>query len=366
MKRDTLTVRRRDGSTYPVVFDSLDYLSYALAGVGVRPSRAVLVTDLHVMEHWGERVEALLAWAGFDVHTEAIPAGEHSKSSGTLDGLYDVLLERGIERTTPLFALGGGVVGDLAGFAAATLLRGVPLVHIPTTVVAQVDSSIGGKTGINHAQGKNLIGAFYAPRLVFTDPSLTLTLPRREWTSGLAEVVKHALIRDAAFFDWLEEHLDAVLARTPFIVAPMMQRAASVKVEVVSGDELEGGTRMLLNFGHTFGHAIERVAGYGTFTHGEAVALGMRAAVHLSHALRPMPDAERALRLLERLPLPDARRPMPADALVDAMRSDKKVRDGAIRFVLLHAIGEAYVQGSVPVEAVVDALRAGLGAHVAG
>ncbi len=366
MIRETLTVTQRDGSTYPVVFGSLDFLSGSLAEAGFRPGRAVLVTDLHVADEHGDHLEALLAWAGYQVHVEAIPAGESSKSAKQLDALYESLLRWGVDRQTAIFALGGGVIGDLAGFAAATLLRGLPLAHIPTTLVAQVDSAIGGKTGINHRLGKNLIGAFYPPRLVYVDPTFLTTLPDREWTGGLAEVVKHACILDAAFFAWLEDHWDRIVRREPALVASMIQQAASIKIGVVSEDEHERGSRMLLNFGHTFGHAIERTAGYGTYTHGEAVALGMKAAVHLSHHLHPDLPAARLLALLDRLPVPDGGLPMRMADLLDALRHDKKKQDGDVRFVLLRNVGEAYVRGDIAPEKVADAFRAGLGRRVAG
>ncbi len=364
MTRETFTVSVRDGSSYPVTFGSLDFLAGSLDAAGVRPGRAFVVTDRNVHEAHGAHLEALLAWAGFDVCVEAIAPGEGSKSPRHLDALYERALEWGIDRQTPVIAFGGGVVGDLAGFAAATLLRGVPLVQIPTTLVAQVDSALGGKTGINHRLGKNLIGAFHAPCLVYVDPALLQTLPQREWTGGLAEVVKHAAIADASFFAWLEDHWKAIEMREAGAVATTIRQAGRIKIRIVSADEREHGDRMLLNFGHTFGHAIERVAGYGLYTHGEAVALGMRAAVLLSAQYHPDLPTERLLDLIGRIPLPDFRVPLDPASLVAAMRHDKKALAGALRFVLLRNIGEAYVRSGVPEGAVVEALRAALGPRV--
>ncbi len=364
MKRASLTVACGDGSSYPIVFDSLDFLAHALADAGLKPGPVLIVTDLNVAEHLGDRVEALLAWAGFTTYVEAIPAGEKSKSTRQLEALYEWALSKNVERSTPVIALGGGVVGDLAGYAAATLLRGLPFVQIPTTVVAQVDSAIGGKTGINHRMGKNLIGAFHAPRLVFVDSSVLATLTVREWTSGLAEAVKHACICDADFFGWLEVQMPHVLERTNKVVAPFIQRAAAIKIDVVSQDEHEAGLRMLLNFGHTFGHAIERVAGYGTYTHGEAVALGMRAAVHLSHTLHPALPIGRLLGVIEQLPVPESNELLSVRDLIEAMQHDKKAHAGNVRFVLLRGIGDAYVQGNIPSDAVAAAICAGLGRRV--
>ena len=279
------------------------------------------------------------------LHT--VPAGEPSKAFAPLQTLYDAALAWGIDRKTPVMALGGGVVGDLAGFAAATLLRGLPLVQLPTTLIAQVDSAIGGKTGINHAVGKNLIGAFYQPVFVCADVATLASLPVREWTSGLAEAVKHALIADLDLFDVMERRFDDLVRRDAGTVQALIPRAAAIKAEIVAEDERERGRRALLNFGHTFGHAIEKVAGYGTFTHGEAVILGMRAALHLSKHKTPALDADRAEALLRSIPVPGGVEELPTEALMDAMRADKKVEAGQLRVILLDAIGSAYVTADV-------------------
>ena len=248
-----------------------------------------------------------------------------------------------------MLALGGGVVGDLAGFAAATLLRGLPLVQLPTSLLAQVDASVGGKTAINHDTGKNLIGAFYQPELVCADPHTLDTLPMREYTSGMAEVIKHALIRAPKLFEDLEEHLVPVMARKDReIVSSVIETAVGVKADVVSADEREEGQRAILNFGHTFAHALERVAGYGAFTHGEAVALGMRAGLYLSHQRHPeaVPRA-RLDHVIRAVPIETDPSTVSFSDLYAAMAADKKNEGDTIRFVLLERLGEAYVTGDV-------------------
>lgn len=342
-----LTVGLPGGRGYAIRFAPLAAVPALMEAAGLRRGRCLLVTDAHVARHHAGRLQAALDGAGWTVRTCVVPPGETTKSPDHLQAIYDAALGWGIDRQTPLLALGGGVVGDLAGFAAATLLRGLPLVQLPTTLIAQVDSAVGGKTGINHAAGKNLIGAFHQPALVVADLATLATLPEREWTSGLAEVVKHALIADADLFARLEADWPAVAGRAADVIPGVLRRAVGIKVDVVSEDEREMGRRAILNFGHTFGHAIERVAGYGTFTHGEAVALGMRAALHLSHRLHPDLPLGRADALVRRLPVPPGLADLPTADLTRAMASDKKVQAGALRFVVLRRIGEAYVTGGV-------------------
>ncbi len=333
--------------SYDVEFGSLASLPARLASLGLSPGRCMLVSDENVAGLHGGRVASLLRDEGWTPVPLTLPQGETTKSIGHLSWIYDRALSHGIDRQTPLIALGGGVVGDLGGFAAATLLRGVPLIQVPTTLIAQVDSAIGGKTGINHATGKNLIGAFYQPSLVFVDPDLLRTLPKREWTSGLAEVVKHALIAEASLFSFLESRWDAVVGRDDDVLAVLVHRAAAVKVRIVEQDEREVGLRAILNFGHTFAHAIERVAGYGRFTHGEAVATGMRAALHLSRSLHNAFELDRADRLVSQIPVPPGFRDLELDALMAAMQSDKKAKRGRLHFVVLDEIGHAYLADGV-------------------
>ncbi len=338
---ESLTMRFDDGRGYPIHFRSLRETPGLMKQAGLSPGRCLLITDDNVAAHYRGPLRTALERAGWDPHDIVLPAGESTKSAEHLQALYDEALTVGIDRDTPVLALGGGVVGDLAGFAAATLLRGVPLVHLPTSLIAQVDSSIGGKTGINHAAGKNLIGAFYQPTLVVSDVRTIDTLPQREWTSGMAEVIKHALIADEALVSFLETHITDVLLRRTDAVATMIRRAARVKVDVVAADEREQGRRAILNFGHTFGHAIEREAGYGAFTHGEAVAVGMRAALCLSNRLNPSFDMERADALVRTIPIEGDPEVLPLSALQSAMVHDKKNRSNSVRFIVLDAIGQA-------------------------
>ncbi len=315
-----------------------------MAASGLRTGKCLIVTDDTVRSLYADVLEKALRDAGWTTKIFSVQAGEKAKSYTCLHQIYDAALSWGIDRKTPVIALGGGVVGDLAGFAAASLLRGLPFIQLPTTLIAQVDSALGGKTGINHSTGKNLIGAFHQPAFVCADLQTIVSLPFREWTSGLAEVVKHALIADLDFFEWLEKNWQQVIDREAAILGPLIHRAARIKAEVVSQDEREAGLRAILNFGHTFGHAIEHVAGYGHYTHGEAVAMGMRAALNLSATLHPQLDVERARTLVSALPIHASPLHMSLDALVSAMYTDKKVLAGKIRFVLLDKIGHAYVE----------------------
>ena len=332
-----------EGRGYAIHFEGLRETPRLMAGAGLRTGRCLVVTDEHVAALYQTPLEEALRAGGWKPKSLVLPPGEAAKAPGPLATIYDAALQWGIDRKTPVLALGGGVVGDLAGFAAATLLRGLPFVQLPTTLIAQVDSALGGKTGINHAVGKNLIGAFHQPRLVCADLTTLATLPTLEWTSGLAEVVKHALIADAAFLDFLETNWTNLLAREAAVVGEMVYRAAGIKAMVVNEDEREQGRRAILNFGHTFGHAIERVAGYGQFTHGEAVALGMQAALHLSHSLHPDVPLERAHRLVQQLPVRNRLAGLSVASLMEAMQFDKKVEAGTQRLVVLRRPGEAYV-----------------------
>ncbi len=339
----TIPIHLDGDRSYAIHFRSLSDVPELLTEAGLHPGRCLLITDEHVAAHYRSPLVHALREAGWTPRVIVCPPGESTKSADHLQSIHDTALDWGIDRQTPVLALGGGVVGDLAGFAAATLLRGVPLVHLPTSLIAQVDSSIGGKTGINHATGKNLIGAFYQPDLVVTDRQVIDTLPQREWMSGMAEVVKHALIADPDFIDFLEAHITEVLLRHSGPTAEMIARAARIKAEVVSADEREQGRRAILNFGHTFGHAIERVSGYGTFTHGEAVALGMRANLYLTHRLHPTVDWQRADQLVSSIPVDGSPTELSFGELLEAMQSDKKAVAGTLRFVVLDELGHAYL-----------------------
>ncbi|GAB5519843.1 MAG: 3-dehydroquinate synthase [Rhodothermales bacterium] len=342
---DAATIHVNLGArSYAIRFDVLDRCAAAMENAGLVPGRCIVVTDTNVGARYAKPLVRTLRARGWQPHVITCPVGETSKSIEQLSQLWAEILGLGIDRKTPVLALGGGVVGDLAGFAAASVLRGVPLVQIPTSLIAQVDSAIGGKTGINHATGKNLIGAFHQPKLVFADPAVLQTLPMREWTSGLAEVVKHALIASPSFFRFLNSNWTAILARDTELVHEMVARAAQIKSKVVAEDETEQGRRAILNFGHTFGHAIEREAGYGAFTHGEAVSLGMRAALHLSAKLYPHADFNAAHALAHQLPVEPDPSILDVPTLTQAMYFDKKVKQGRLRFVVLDELGHALVR----------------------
>jgi 3-dehydroquinate synthase len=280
-----------------------------------------------------------------------VPDGEAHKDWTTLYSIHTRLLELGAERSTLLIALGGGVVGDLAGFAAATYQRGMPVVQIPTTLLAQVDSSLGGKTAVNHPLGKNMIGAFYQPSAVIIDTATLVTLPNRELTAGLAEVIKYGAACDAGFFGWLESALDQLLARNPDAIAHAIFESCRIKAGIVAADEREAGERALLNFGHTFGHAIEAATGYdSSWLHGEAVAAGMVLAAELSVrvATLPAPDSARIRELVGRAGLRTRAPALGADRYLELMARDKKVQGGAMRLILLEALGRAAVRSDIP------------------
>ena len=321
-----------------------DYLVPRLAS-----RRAVVVTNPVVAQHWLGPLRASLAGAGIEAQVLLIPDGESYKSWDTLHDLLTRLLEMQAERSTTLIALGGGVVGDIAGFAAAIYQRGMRYVQIPTTLLAQVDSSVGGKTAVNHPLGKNMIGAFHQPDAVLIDIGCLATLPPRELAAGLAEVIKYGAIRDAGFFGWLEANLDRLLARDPAALEEAVAVSCRVKAGIVAADERESGERALLNFGHTFGHAIEAAQGYGNWLHGEAVAAGMVIAARLSQrrGMLPAGDVDRLFELLRRSGLPVAAPSLPFERWMSLMAQDKKVAEGAIRFILLEALGWAVIAGDV-------------------
>lgn len=312
--------------------------------------RVAVVTNTTVAPLYLKTLTQTLQQQDVSVLPIVLPDGEKYKTAESLNQIYDALLQNRCERKTTLIALGGGVIGDLTGYAAATFLRGVPFIQVPTTLLAQVDSSVGGKTGINHPLGKNMIGAFYQPRVVLADTATLDTLPDRELSAGLAEVIKYGLIRDPEFFVWLEQNMDKLLARDKDALAYAIHRSCCNKAEVVAADEREGGVRALLNLGHTFGHAIEAGMGYGNWLHGEAVAGGTVLAADLSHRLGWLSetDVARIRNLLQRAGLPDTAPALGEKVYLDLMGLDKKVEGGKIRFVLLRRIGEGVVTGDIP------------------
>jgi len=322
-----------------------------------KASRAVVVSNVTIAPLWAERLVQALRPHYPQVTVLNLPDGEPHKDWPALNSIFNHLLEHSADRKTVLFALGGGVVGDITGFAAGCYMRGVPFVQVPTTLLAQVDSSVGGKTAINHALGKNMIGLFYQPQRVVCDLDTLQTLPQREFIAGLAEVIKYGPIADEGFLGWIEEHLDALLAREPQALAYAIRRSCEIKADVVGQDEKEGGLRAILNFGHTFGHAIESGLGYGQWLHGEAVGCGMRMATDLSVRLGLVPpDAlERMHALLVRAGLPVRAPDLGADVYLDWMGRDKKAEAGDIRFVVLQTMGRAMVQ-KAPEEVVREVL----------
>jgi 3-dehydroquinate synthase len=319
-----------------------------------RGEQAFLISDEHVGPHAAAVADAL-AGAGFRVQTTVLPAGETQKALGVASHLYDCLAEAQADRRTLVTAVGGGVIGDLAGFVAATYNRGLPLFMVPTTLLAMVDSSVGGKVAVNHPRGKNLIGSFHQPVAVWIDTAFLDTLPDREYRSGLAEVVKYGVILDAEFFTYLEDHADAILRRDPEAVRHVVARSCSLKADVVQRDEREEtGLRVVLNYGHTFAHAFETVGGYGAWLHGEAVSAGMVCASRLAERRGLIgPDVtDRQVRLLRKFGLPTGPRRWPTEALVAVMRNDKKSVGGRLRFVLPRRLGEVALFDDVPEEEV--------------
>jgi 3-dehydroquinate synthase len=356
--------------TLNVELGSRSYPIYIGAGLLARPEliverlpqkKTAIVTNSTIAPLYLAALQRALESRGVGVMSVTLPDGESHKTWDTLNQIFDALLEHRCERGTTLIALGGGVIGDLAGFAAAVYQRGVPYIQVPTTLLAQVDSAVGGKTAINHPLGKNMIGAFYQPLAVVSDTDTLATLPARELAAGLAEVIKCGLIRDPSFFEWLEGNMARLVQREAEALAYAIERSCANKAEVVARDERESGPRALLNFGHTFGHAIEAGTGYGTWLHGEAIAAGMLLAAKLSHRLGLISaeDVGRLGALLTAAGLPLDPPQLGLARYLELMGHDKKVEGGRIRFVLLKRIGEAYVSGEVPRAALAEVLDAG-------
>lgn len=323
-------------------------------------SQALLITDTNVGPLYGSKVKKLLQAAGLQVEIAQIPAGESSKSLAIAEGLYTKAIELGLDRKSPIFALGGGVVGDLAGFIAATYMRGVPFVQLPTSLLAQVDSSVGGKVAVNHALGKNLIGAFYQPKAVFMDLSLMQTLPKREIYTGLGEIIKYGIIYDKEFFEFLEQNQQAVLNLEPEAATHMIARSCEIKAAVVSQDEQEAGLRRILNFGHTMAHAIEKETGYVRYNHGEAVAIGMVGAADISVQLGLLPAAEagRVESLCKALCLPVQAQGCTVASMYEDIFHDKKTVGGKVNWVLMTGIGTVVSRNDVPEAVVKQAMAA--------
>ncbi|NLC70701.1 MAG: 3-dehydroquinate synthase [Desulfuromonadaceae bacterium] len=358
--RDTVAriiaeLEKGEGSLEPELTVSLGEQSYPIfIGCGILDSladilvsrgftgRLALVTNTTVYPLYGGRVEENLRRAGIECRTIVLPDGEQYKNQATVTTIYDHLIEAGFDRGSALVALGGGVVGDIAGFAAATFMRGIRYAQVPTTLLSQVDSSVGGKTGINHPLGKNLIGAFHQPGLVHIDVETLKTLPAREFSAGMAEIVKYGMIWDGDFFSWLEEHVEALTRMETEALVAAIRQSCRIKAEIVGRDEKEGGLRVVLNYGHTFGHAVENLAGYGAYRHGEAVAIGMHVAALASfqRGYCTAMDVERLVRLLKAFHLPVMPPAYPLQRFLDVMGHDKKSQQGILRFVFNRKIGE--------------------------
>lgn len=329
---------------YPIFIGS-DLNPQTLLEPYIQGKQVMIVSNSTVaplyLKHYQTAIEAL----GKQVATCILPDGEKYKDIQHLNLIFDALLEAGFNRDCTVLALGGGVIGDMAGFASACFQRGVYFIQVPTTLLSQVDSSVGGKTGINHPLGKNMIGAFQQPQVVLADMSQLKTLPDRELSAGLAEVIKYALLGDIEFLDWLEQHMEALVAREPVLLAEAVYRSCAHKARIVANDEKEQGERALLNLGHTFGHAIESYLGYGEWLHGEAVATGMVMAADLSHRMGwiSADDVERTKRIISRAQLPIVCPKIPLDDFLGFMAHDKKVLNGQLRLVLMQRLGQAII-----------------------
>jgi 3-dehydroquinate synthase len=326
----------------------------------VRGRRIAVVTNAVVAPLYLERVRKAVEQAGQPMAVIVVEDGEQAKSWATLDRVFDGLLAAHCGRDSVIVALGGGVVGDLAGFAAATYQRGIPFIQVPTTLLAQVDSSVGGKTAINHARGKNMVGAFHQPLAVIADVATLDTLPDRELRAGIAEVIKHGFVLDPGFIGWLEANIEKLLARDRTALGHAVRRSCELKAKVVAADEREGGLRAILNFGHTFGHAIEAGVGYGEWLHGEAVATGMVMAAELSVRAGTLrrEDAERVRALIARAGLPVQGPTLAIDRYLELMQVDKKASGGKIRFVLLEGLGRATLRGDLDTRLVRESIAA--------
>ncbi len=318
----------------------------------LKRKQVAIITNTTVAPLYLDKLSKTLINAGVRVTPIILPDGEAYKNSETLNKIYDALLENRSERSTTLIALGGGVIGDLTGYAAATYLRGVPFIQIPTTLLSQVDSSVGGKTGINHPLGKNMIGAFYQPQVVLADIDTLQTLPPREFSAGVAEVIKYGLIRDADFFDWLEVNMEKLMALDEAVLSYAIFRSCQNKTEVVARDEHENGERALLNLGHTFGHAIENAMGYGVWLHGEAVAAGTMMAARLSERMGWLTnqDVQRIHAIFTAANLPLNAPKLGVEKYLNLMQLDKKVADGKIRLVLQQGIGKSVITSDYDIE----------------
>ena len=358
---DLAATVHHSGGSYPVVagWGIIDQLGDRLVDLGIN-SPAYIITDENLMNRYGRRVQRALQRRGIAAHCFIIPPGEPSKTNNLAQAIYQWLVGLRAERGHAIIAVGGGVVGDLAGYVAATFLRGVPFVQVPTSMAAMVDASIGGKVAVNLPQGKNLVGAFYQPKAVLADVQVLSTLGKRELSEGWAEAIKHGFILDESLVDVFEEHAEALMNLEPEIATEVIRRSMAIKADVVSQDERETlGVRILLNYGHTIGHALESSTEYGRFMHGEGVAIGMMGAAKMAQEMGLLDQAvvDRQFALLQRFNLPTTAPGVPVEDIRRAMSLDKKVADGANRWVMLEDVGRAVVRRDVPVELVDRTVR---------
>ena len=356
--KQTLTVALNGGRSYPIYIGQNLLSSSRDLSSHIHGRQVCVVTNETVAPLYLDKVNGLLSQYQRDV--VILPDGESYKTLDTVATIYDCLLKNKHNRTTTIIALGGGVVGDMAGYAAATYQRGVNFIQIPTTLLSQVDSSVGGKTGVNHPLGKNMIGAFHQPQCVLIDTDVLKTLPSRELSAGMAEVIKYGLIRDVAFYDWIEQNVQRLMSLDEAVISEAIARSCQNKADIVALDEKEGGIRAILNLGHTFGHAIEASQGYGVWLHGEAVAAGMVAALELSAVLGGVPgqEVQRLRDLLARVSLPTVLpENMSPEQFLELMSLDKKVLDGKLRLIILQALGQAIVTDQITASEVVQAIK---------
>lgn len=337
--------------SYPIYIGNNLLREAALFSPHIKSQQVLIVTNETVAPLYLETLEETLS--DYQIESVILPDGEQYKTLATLNLIFDQLLIKQLSRQVTVIALGGGVIGDMAGFAAACYQRGVPFIQVPTTLLSQVDSSVGGKTAVNHELGKNMIGAFYQPESVIADTDTLKTLDDRQFSAGLAEVIKYGLINDAEFFQWLEQHMDQLIARDASSLAQAIERSCQDKATIVADDEREQGVRALLNLGHTFGHAIETGLGYGTYLHGEAIAVGMLMAADMSRRLGWLQDDQvariRQILLVAKLPV-TVSPILPPSRFIDLMSVDKKVQDGKIRLILLRDIGQAVIEQDYDLE----------------
>lgn len=361
LPRTTITVSLGERS-YPITIGHNLLQDASLFLPHIPGKNVAIVTNDVVGPYYADGIVKLLTAAGKTVTTIVLPDGEEQKSWQNLMTIFDTLLANKFDRKTTLIALGGGVVGDMTGFAASAYMRGVPFIQIPTTLLSQVDSSVGGKTGINHPLGKNMIGAFYQPQAVIADTATLMTLPPRELASGIAEVIKYGISIDVPFFEWLENNVDNLVAKDPEALAYAIQRSCEIKADIVAKDEREGGLRAILNFGHTYGHAIEAGLGYGQWLHGEAVACGMVMASEMSQRLGyiDLPTKERITALIAAANLPVTAPDLGYERWLELMEVDKKNEGGKIKFILIKPLGTSVITNA-PEEVLQATITASLG-----